>query len=58
MNGPEQGVATNAASAPVANDPIAPERPAKAGVGSSNSPARLNAIPATSSSNMPITRGS
>ena len=63
MNGPVQGVATKAASAPVQKaprvPPLAGQRVAAADRrGSSNRPARLSAIAVTSSSSSRMTRGS
>jgi len=61
MNGPVQGVAMNAASAPVRNAPPVPRaamRLTTPGADISNSPAKLSAMPVTSSNRIRMTRGS
>lgn len=58
MNGPLHGVATKAASAPVAIDPAAPPWLAKAGTGTSNRPARFSVIAKVSAISSTTMRGS
>ena len=62
MNGPVQGVATKAASAPVQKDPAVPSFLVsllpKLRLGSSNRPARLRPMAVTSASRTKMIRGS